>query len=494
MNVSLLSTEVWVLALGLGLLLLDLWTPPRLKRPLGLVAAGGVGLILLSNIGFGEVLSIFKGGSASTLPAVASPQSAFGGSFVVDPLALFFKRLFLVAALLVLVMASGFADRFEGGAVEYYSLILFALLGMMCAASASHFAVLFVSLELITVTFYVLTSFQRYSLRSLEAGVKYLILGGLSSAFMVYGIALIFGASGTMSFQELATKSAGLAGQPLFRLGLLLVLAGLGFKMAAVPFHYWAPDVYQGAPTPTTTFLAVGSKAAGFVLLLRVLQSVGPAITPAWTTLLLVLAGATILYGNLCALWQTNLKRLLGYSSIGHAGYLLMGVAVMSQAGSAAILFYLAGYLFSVLAALAVVAVVFAQTEVEDIEALAGLHQRSPFLAAAMALGMISLAGIPPLVGFFGKFLLIKAVLEQGATNPAFYGLAAVAVAGVVVSLCYYFGVIRAMYWPGQAVETSPVAVRWSQRLLLTACMGAMLYLGLLPNWLLRLAATAVGR
>src|SRR6185436_11251549 len=281
----------------------------------------------------------------------------------------------------------------------------------------------------ITVTFYVLTSFQRGKLLSLEAGIKCLILGALSTAFTVYGIALIYGTSGTMSFEELARKGAQLGSNPLFLLGLALVLVGLAFKTAAFPLQIWAPDVYQGAPAPTVAFLAVGSKAAGFVLLWRVLFYAAPQVTGRWTNLFIVIAAITILYGNLCALPQRNLKRLFGYSSMAHAGYLLLGIAAMAAnvknltEGGSAILYYLSGYLFTVLGAFAVICLAMRRAEGEDVSALAGLNERSPLLAAVMTLAMVSLAGIPPLAGFFGKFLLLKAALDQGAANHGFYCL-----------------------------------------------------------------------
>lgn len=397
MNASLMILEIAVLVLGIALLLLDLWTPPARKRRLGYGAAVALVVVL-----------------AYSFKLTGETGFAFGQAYAFDGLALFFKRFFLLAAILVLVMAAEFSDRIASGISEFYSLILFALAGMMFAASANSFPMLFVSLELITVTFYVLTSFQRNRLASLEAGVKYLILGALSSAFLVYGIALVYGASGTMDFAELAGKSAALKNQPLFLLGLLLVLAGLGFKIAAFPFQIWAPDVYQGSPAPATAFLAVGSKAAGFVLLLRLFNTVGLDVTWHWEKLLMVMAAVTILYGNLCAIPQRNLKRLLGYSSIANAGYLLLGVAAMTPAGSEAVLYYLAGYLFTVLAAFSVVAIIIRKTDIEDVSGLAGLNQRSPLLAATLTLAMVSLAGVPPLAGFFGKFLLLKSVVEQG--------------------------------------------------------------------------------
>jgi NADH-quinone oxidoreductase subunit N len=354
---------------------------------------------------------------------------------------------------------------------------------------------LFVSLELITVTFYVLVSFLRRRVESLEAGVKYLILGALSSGFLVYGIALIFGASGTMNFNELADKlanNAGLARKQLLMAGVLLVLVGLGFKMAAVPFQIWAPDVYQGSPTPTTAFLSVGSKAAGVVLLMRLLGTAIPDLAFNLEKLLMAMAAATILYGSLCAIPQRNLKRLLGYSSIASAGYLLLGFAVMNKAGSSAVLYYLAGYLFTVLAAFTVIAVVVQQAGAEDISSLAGLAQRSPLLATSLTLAMVSLAGIPPLAGFFGKFLLLKAVIAEGIRWHAYYWLFAVAVVGVLISLYYYFGVVKAIYWSKGATDLSPIPVSLPTKFALLVCIVGMFWLGLNPDGALELAVEAV--
>ena len=480
MNIGLLIHEWLVAVLGLGLLLVDLWLPPSAKRNLGYAAAIGVSAILL--------YSLF----AVRLPPGEVTQYAFGKMYALDGLALFFKRFFLLAALIVLVMSVEFADRIGSGIGEFYALILFALLGMLFASSANDFALLFVSLELITVTFYVLTSFQRGRLPSLEAGVKYLIIGALSTAFTVYGIALVYGLSHTLNFSVLAGLAGPLNANKIFLFGLVLVIAGLGFKIAAFPFQIWAPDVYQGAPSPTTAFLAVGSKAAGFVLLLRVLFIAVPAFTAQWANLLILISGSTILYGNLCAIPQRNLKRLLGYSSIAHAGYLLLGIAALSAAGRSAILYYLSGYLFSVLGAFIVICLVTRQVESEDIGALAGLHRRSPLLAATMTLAMVSLAGIPPLAGFFGKFLLLKAVLEQGPAHPAYYCLAFTALAGVVISLYYYFGVLRAIYWSNDATDLSPIQISQPIRVALYACVAGMFYLGLFPNAVVDLATETV--
>lgn len=477
MNYHLLILEIAVVLSGLGLLLLDLWTPVEKKRKLGYVAAAVVGLIL----------------TASFFINFGGNFYAFGQIYVLDEFALFFKRFFLFAALIVLLMSVEFADRITTGISEYYALILFALAGMMFAASANDFALLFVSIELITVTFYILTSFQRSKLLSLEAGVKYLILGALSSAFMVYGIALIFGTTGQLSFNKIYEVQGLFATNKVFLLGLVLVFVGLGFKIAAFPFQMWAPDVYQGSPAPTTAFLAVGSKAAGFVLLLRMLFSAVPDITVQWEKLLIVVAAITILYGNLCALPQRNLKRLLGYSSIANAGYLLLGVTAMSHAGASAVLYYLAGYLFTILAAFTVICLALRDVEGEDISSLAGLHKRSPLLAATLTLAMVSLAGVPPLAGFFGKFLLLKSVAEQAVNLSAYYWLIGVAVIGVVMSFYYYFSVIRAIFWSKDPADVSPIAVPVPTRLAIYVCVAGMLYLGMFPDCANKAAEKSAG-
>ncbi len=468
-----MSLEIWVIALGVVLMLADFFVLPERRRFLAYLAIATLGTLLITNLGD------------------YTTGTAFNGSFVEDTLAVFFKRFFLVAAMLVLFMSMEFSDRIAGGITEYYSLIAFALSGMLFAASANDFAMLFVSIELITITFYVLTSFQRGRLISLEAGVKYLILGALSSAFLVFGIALVWGTTGQLNFNKLALVAAQFETNKIFLLGVLFVLVGLGFKIAAFPFQIWAPDVYQGAPTPTTAFLAVGSKAAGFVLLLRVLFTALPDVAKHWADLLIVISGITILYGNLCALPQRNLKRLLGYSSIAHAGYLLLGVAALSVSGQAALLYYLAGYLFTVLAAFLVICVVMRHLDNEDISALAGLNQRSPLLAVTMTLAMVSLAGIPPMAGFFGKFLLLKAVIQAGPANHGYYCLAFTALVGVVISLYYYFGVIRAIYWSNNAPDLSPIPLSGPVKLSVCVCIAGMFWIGLFPSVVFNLATEA---
>jgi NADH-quinone oxidoreductase subunit N len=478
MNLPLIIPEMAVAGLALAILLIDLWTPAASKPRLGWLAAAGLAVILL--------LSFSDSIADNSFPA-------FGDLFISDGLGLYFKRFFIGAALLVVLMGIEYSDRLPVGIAEFHALVLLALVGMMFAASANDFILVFVSLELITVISYVLVSFQRGRSASLEAGVKYLVMGGVSAAFLVFGIALLFAAAGKlngMNFAVLNGASAALAHNRLFWLGLLLVLVGLAFKIAVFPMQMWAPDVYQGAPTPVTAFLAIASKGAGFVVLLRVLFIAVPYISRHWEKLFMAVAAISILYGNLCALPQRSLKRLLGYSSIAHAGYMMLGVAALNIAGAAAILYYLVGYLFTLGAAFIVICLVCRETD--DIGALAGLHHRSPVLATAMAMAMASLAGVPPLAGFAGKLFLLLSVVERAGVNPAYYWLAILAVGGVVISLAYYFGVIRAIYWPGDRVETAPVPVSPAMKVSLAVCMAGMLYVGLFPNAVVQAAAEAV--
>ena len=463
--------EMMVLVLGLVVLIADLWMAPSKRRLIGHLSALSLGIIFLFSLRESYVDLVNE-----------STDVFFNSRYKIDGLAIFFKRFFILAAIFVLIFAVDFADRIRSGFSEYYAFIIFALAGMMFAASANDFSMLFVSIELITITFYILVSYQRHRLQSLEAGVKYLILGAVSSAFMIYGIALIFGEAGSLKFEDLHAKQSELLGSNVFLFGMLFLFAGLAFKISAFPFQVWAPDVYQGAPTPTTAFLALGSKAAGFVLLIRLLVISLPDLTREWTTLFICISAVTILYGNLCALPQRNLKRLLAYSGIANAGYLLMGIVAQSEAGTAAILYYLAGYLFALITIFLIINLLTKEGEGEDISCLENLNNRSPFLAVAMTLAVVSLAGIPPLAGFFGKFLLIKSVTTEAFGNIGYFVLLAVAVFGVVASIFYYFGIVRTVFWNHKVDEITPVSVGLPIRFVLVSCVVGILYLGLLPN------------
>ncbi len=455
--------ECLLVILAVTTLLVDAFRPMESKRVLGYLLATLVGVTLVYSF---------------TLKPME--ETFFHGMYRLDAFALYFKRLFLLATMFVLVMGTEFSPRIEAGVAEFYALVLFCATGMLLIGSVNDFILLFVTLELVTISFYVLTSYLRRQVQSLEAGTKYLILGALSSGFTVYGIAYIFGTTGTTNFDRVAEILRTQAGTPAppFILGMLLVLTGLGFKIASVPFQIWAPDVYQGAPTPVTAFLAVGSKAAGFALLLRVLMTGFLPAKGTWAILILVLASATLLYGNLGALPQRNIKRLLGYSSIGHAGYMLMGVAAVSAFGTGAVLFYLGQYAFTNLCAFLAIVAVTNATGSDEIPSFSGLHKRSPILAAALFIALMSLAGIPPLSGFFAKFQLFAAVIGRAADDWRYYVLAAIGAAAVIISLYFYLGVGKAMYMQ-EAEDDSPIPVSVPMRAALLACMAAIIGLGI---------------
>jgi NADH-quinone oxidoreductase subunit N len=416
------------------------------------------------------------------------------GFYVVDGLSIFFKRFALLATLLTLVMAIDYlpivqrlvpGERPEAGSGEFFILPVFTCAGLMWMASAADFIMIFCALELVTISLYIQVAYMRRSLASLEAGTKYLILGALSTGFFVYGITWIFGMTGETGLAAIEKNLAivPVANHPAILFGLALVLVAIGFKIAAVPFQFWVPDVYQGAPTPITAYLAVASKAAGFVILIRVLEpffSV-PSFAEKLSLVLLLLAALTLLYGNLAAIPQTNFKRLLGYSSIGHAGYLLVGFAAIGDAfAGRAVIFYLCGYFLMTFLAFLVLVPVTKATGGDDISHFNGLGRRSPGLALAMLVAAASLAGVPFTVGFFGKFFLFTVAVNQGLYLLVFIGIITVA-----SGFYYYFKVIRAMYWKSPAEGAGPVAVSLLSRLAIFGLVGAILLLGIYPGFLL---------
>src|SRR5438132_7278887 len=387
------SLEIAVLVLGMVILMFEAFAQQIDKRTLAFAAIGGLVAILICTF------FLARGPSFNQ-------ASGFLTFYTADPLAIFFKRFALLTTILVLLIMIDYApvvqsllpsSEAQAGLGEFFALPIFTCAGLMYIVSAIDFVMIFVSLALVPISCYVLVSFTRRNPTTLEAGVKYLVLSALSTAFLVYGITWIFGVTGETNLQRITTAFANPEierGGALF--GAVLVLVGLGFKIAAVPFQIWVPDVYQGAPTPVTAYLSVGSKAAGFVVLVRVLRPF--MILPQMERLLVLIALLTVIYGNLAALPQSNLKRLLAYSSIAHAGYLLIGVACL--AGSA-VIFYLVAYLLMTLLSFAVLIVV-AQRAGEQISDFDGLAKRSPFLAFAMLIAMVSLAGVPFTAGFFG--------------------------------------------------------------------------------------------
>ena len=420
------------------------------------------------------------------LSPIASHEGAFWNFYTADELAIFFKRFELITTILVLVMMIDYApvvqttiDRAGWNLGEFFSLPLLTCAGLMYLVSAIDFIFIFVSLELVSISFFVLVSFTRREMVALEAGVKYLILGGVSAAFLVYGITWIFGATGETNLQGVtAAFASGKIDTYAAGFGAVLIIVGLGFKIAAVPFQIWVPDVYQGAPTPVTAFLSVGSKAAGFVVLIRALQPF--MMLPNMRRLMMVLALLTVIYGNLAALPQQNLKRLLGYSSIAHAGYLLIAVVCLD---GPSLTFYLVAYLLMTLLSFAVLILVSQKTG-DDIASFDGLGKREPFLAFAMVIAMVSLAGLPFTAGFFGKFFIFAAAIAQKQ-----FVLVAVGILTVACGFYYYLKVIRAMYWPARdqpLAEKETIAVSALSRTMMGGLMVATIVLGVYPQPILR--------
>ncbi len=464
------TLEIAVVVLGMGLLLIEAFSTKIEKQ--GIAYAGILGLTVIL------IASFFLA------PAPIDHASPLWNFYTADPLAIFFKRFALVTTIFVLVMMIDYSPvipQFVHGAThqsglgEFFALPLFTCAGLMWIASAIDFVMIFVSIELVSVSFYVLVSFTRRNPATLEAGVKYLILSAVSTGFLVYGITWIFGVTGETNLNRIAFALTSGHIEPVPALfGIVLVLIALGFKIAAVPFQIWVPDVYQGAPTPVTTFLSVGSKAAGFVVLLRILRPF--FVLPQVQKVLVVVAVATLIYGNLAALPQSNLKRLLAYSSIAHTGYLLIGIVSFS---GEAVSFYLVAYLAMTLLSFAVLIVVANDTG-EQIQDFAGLAKRSPFLAFAMLLAMVSLAGLPFTAGFLGKFLIFNAAIQQHQ-----YVLSAVGVVTVGCGFYYYLKVVRAMYWQDPK-KSEPIFVSGLSRLAMTLLMIANIVLGVYPQPILQ--------
>ena len=434
---SLLAVELSVSGWILLMLAADMLLPAARKTSMWLLALTGI-VIFAAVLAWQQRTGL---------------EGTFQGLFVLDQFALYFKWLFLVTAVAVVVMTREFHAKLGAHVGAFYLLLLNALLGMLILASIRDLLMLFLGLELLTFSLYIMAAYLRTDARSVEAGMKYLIMGSVSSGFLVYGIALLYGFAGGTSF-EVIQAALGRGPAPLTALaGFLLILAGLGFKIAMVPFHLWLPDVYEGAPTPVVALLSVGSKMAGIVALMRLLYGVFLPLAWLWTGLLAILSAATLLYGNLGALPQTNIKRLLGYSSIGHAGYLLMGLATGSTAGMHAVAYYLLAYLFSNLTVFLVVTAATASVGGESLDDYRGLSKRSGVLAGSLFIGLLSLAGVPPLAGFVGKLLVLLAAVES-----RYLWLAAIGAVNVAVSLYYYLMVVKRMYLDAPRT-TAPVPV-----------------------------------
>lgn len=413
----------------------------------------------------------------------------FGGQFVVDDFAHFMKWLVLIGSALAIVMAIRFNEQAGIAKFEYPVLIVFASIGMLMMVSANDLISLYIGLELQSLSLYVVASFRRDSRRSSEAGLKYFVLGALSSGMLLYGASLIYGFAGTTSFDGLATLFKGLGGEgPSVGLvvGLVFVISGLAFKVSAVPFHMWVPDVYQGAPTPVTAFFAVAPKIAAIALFVRVLMGPFGVMIGDWQQVVIVLSIASMALGAFAAIRQTNIKRLMAYSSIGHVGYALIGLAAGTEAGVRGVLVYMAIYLvMNVGTFCCILAMRRTGRMVEGIDDLAGLARTHPLVAMAMAAMMFSMAGIPPLAGFFGKFYIFVAAIDAGLIT-----LAVIGVLTSVVGAFYYLRIIKIMYFE-EPVDAFDGKLPGEVRTILVAATLFVMFFFLRPGLIIDGAAVA---
>jgi len=455
------------------LLLVDLFIPKERKGLTALFAALGLALTL-----------------GLTLAQTGASSLGFNGMVVQDGFSTFLNALQLVSGLLGIALAYGYLKRMGLERGEYYVLLIFSVIGMMLMAQAADLIVIFIALELLSIPLYVLAAFNRTQSASDEAGIKYFLLGAFSTGFVVYGIALVFGATGATSIYEIVKAASTGTSSLLLSIGAALILVGFGFKIAAVPFHMWTPDVYQGAPSAVTAFMSAGAKIAGFAALLRVFAIAFPSIAVDMTPILASLAALTMVVGNLIAISQTNIKRLLAYSSIAHAGYILMafvpyGNPKVMPVSVAAGLFYLVSYAVTNFGAWAVViALEKADGKGLEISDYAGLGRKYPALAAAMTVFMLSFIGLPPTLGMVGKFYLFRAVLDGG-----FIGLAIIGVVTSLISAYYYLRVVVTMYMQeGDPQTTSEFWLNFTWGI----CALATVVISLVPQFLFEWASNAV--
>ncbi len=480
MNLELFIPEITLAVFAILVILLDLFVRDkswlRLVSLSGLVIAGGV--------------TVAMWGDDST--------AIFNNMLAVDNFALFFKLLFAGIAFLVILASTDYVAKFARFQGEYYALILLSTLGMMLMAATTDLISLFVALELTSISLYVLVGFLK-DRKSTEASLKYLLLGAIASAVLLYGMALVFGSTGQTQLGAIAQAIQSMSlesvlDSPALLMGIVLLIAGFGFKIAAVPFQMWVPDVYEGAPTPVTAYLSVASKAAGFAIILRVFFSafgIPEWLSMNWGMIFAALAVISMIIGNVIAIPQTNIKRMLGYSSIAQAGYLMVGLAAIGFApaiatqGQSTILFFLASYALTNLGAFIAVIAISNKINSDDIADYAGMGKRAPVMALALTLCLISLIGMPPAAGFMAKFYIFSTAVQ----NDLLW-LVVIAVLNSVISAYYYLRVVKVM-WYGQPASGEKVPSSGAPRLALFLCCLGVLVLGIIPGLVMRLAELA---
>jgi len=458
-DLLLMLPELWITIWICVVLCLNFVIRRLTTRDIGWLSVGGLGLAL------GFLLWYYAAGTQGVL---------FKGMFVLDRLALFFKIFVVGAGILVIMSSMDFVGRFRFFKAEYYFLVMMTVLAMMFMASANDLLSVFVTLEFASFGFYVLVPYLREDLRSSEAGLKFFILGILAAAILVYGISLIYGETGQLILLDIATASPELT--PGLMVGWALIFAALGFKIGAAPLHSWIPDTYHGAPTPVTAFLSIAPKGAAFAIMLRIFFSTLPSYKAEWVWLMIATSILSMLYGNIVAIAQRNIKRMLAYSGIAQIGTILIGMAAGTRTGADSVLFYLLTYLFANLGAFAVVIAFSQSTNTDEIEDYSGLNRRSPFLAFAMLIFLLSLAGIPPLAGFVGKLYVFIAAIEEGL-----YTLITVALVSIIISMYYYIIVVKKMYI-NEPMDPTPILVPGPLKAVIFISLAGTFILGVWPQ------------
>jgi NADH-quinone oxidoreductase subunit N len=461
-----LIPEIFLAVAGFALLLAGV---PLGRRGIRTVTAAAVASLAVT-----AILVIWFARPAS------EPELVLGGMLAVDSLAVFIKLLVLAASAVSLLMAAGFLERSGYGGGEFSALVLFATTGMFIMASGANLVSLYVGLELMALSVYVLVGYFKLEVKSNEGAVKYFVLGALSSGILLYGISLIYGTTGSLDLETIRQRLTAVPSDNLtLLLGIVLVSFGMLFKVAAVPFHVWTPDAYEGAPTPVTAFMSVGPKAAAFAMFLRLFIIAFQPEVDTWRTILWLAAAATMIYGNVAALSQDNVKRMLAYSSIAHAGYALMGLVAASSAGLWSVLMYMLVYTFMNLGAFGIVILLESKGYAgETVTDYAGLVQRHPGAAALMLWFMLALAGIPPTAGFMGKLYIFAAAVEAG-----YVWLTVIAVLMSAVSLYYYFRIVVQMFMKdgSEAEPATVIGDRWAEAMI-ALCAVVTLAVGVYPG------------
>jgi NADH-quinone oxidoreductase subunit N len=472
-QLSAIAPEIILSLVAMALLLINVFIKGEQKSYLGYISIAGIFVTFYS-----------------LTTSWGCPQDGFGGSVMQDNFAIFFKGIFLVASALSILITDQYLEREGCNQGEIYPLILFATVGMMLMASGTDLMTIFLGLEVLSVSLYVLAGFNRENVKSNEAGLKYFLLGAFSTGFLLYGMALTYGATGTTKVAKIAayvSQNGMVSANLMLLVGMILMATGFAFKVAAAPFHMWTPDVYEGAPTPVTAFMSVGPKAAGFAAFLRVFLVALPAFKPEWSSLVWVLAVLTMTVGNITALYQQNIKRMLAYSSIAHAGYILVGFTAGNQVGTAGIMFYMLSYAFMNIGAFAIIILVGKKGEENNnVSDYAGFGYKHPWLGIAMCVFLFSLAGIPPAAGFIGKFYLFSGAIQAG-----YIWLAIIGVLNSAASVYYYLRVMVFMYFKEPTEDFSWLKLTPAFVVCLIIAVAGVLIPGIVPGILLDLAQLA---